>query len=293
MLRRGPVLLVSSVLALAFLSPAHLIVSAQQPVLPDVLAKAAQYVAAFADPGRVLLCEEHGAQTFVRLKVNAAGRVETQPVGSRTWVGEMAIMASPGNEKTGFPWVEYRDVLSLDGKSVHEKSRLAGLSTQPLAQAMQEAETATREAMETRLGLFLRAGLLPRAALVFLHPSNQPRFDFKKGGEKTIEGVKTWEVRYQEKARPTIFMAGETPAPCTGSFWIDPATGHVLATLLKNSDPAILSDEQSVNYKLNQATGLWLPAQLIEKMSDDADEPSRVDGTITFTNWHAVPRKTS
>jgi hypothetical protein len=72
--------------------------------------------------------------------------------------------------------------------------------------------------MDIRLGLFLRAGTLPHAAVVFLHAANQPRFEFKKGSEKTIDGVKTWEVRYVEKARPTISMAGQTPAPCTGSF---------------------------------------------------------------------------
>jgi hypothetical protein len=67
----------------------------------------------------------------------------------------------------------------------------------------------------------------------------------------------------------------------------------VLATLLKNSDPALLADEQSVTYKLDQATGLWLPALLTEKVLDDTEDPSKVDGTITFANWHVVPRKAS
>lgn len=292
MLRRRSVVIVPAILALALIAPARVTVSAQEPALADVLAKAAQYAAGFADASRMLVCEERAEQTFIQVMTNINGGVEYKPMGGRKWVAEMVVIASPDEEKSGFPWREFRDVLSQDGKVAREKSRLGGLAIKPLAQAYGEAQAATTEAAGVRLGRFLRAGFLPRIAAVLLHASNQSRFEFKRGGERTIAGVKTREVRYVEKTGPTIFMNGDRPAPMSGSLWIDPATGAVLASTLRNSDGGKLSDETTTTCKLDQVTGLWLPSQITEKM-EDGDDSSKVEGTTTFSNWRAVARKAS
>jgi hypothetical protein len=130
-------------------------------------------------------------------------------------------------------------------------------------------------------------------ALLFLHPTNQSRFEFKKAGERTISGVKTWEVRYREKATPSIIRAtGDKEAPSTGAFWIDPATGHVLMSLFKSADSSTVYDELTVTYKQDPTTSLWLPVEMKENVVDE-DAQMKLEGSATFTKWRIVPRKAS
>jgi hypothetical protein len=291
MMHRVPALLLAFGAAFPLLVSAHSNVSAQQTSLSDVLARAAEYVTAFADPSRVILCEERYEHTFLRLMVNAAGTMERLPQGGHDWVAEMAIMATPDDEKSGYPWLEFRDIVTLDGKPARNGlSRLGMLATMPLAIAGPEARKVTRETSSTQFGRLDRAVLLPRLTCVFLHAANQPRFVFKKGGERTIRGVRTWEVKFQEKTTPTI-VASTTgkDAPSAGSFWIDPATGHILASFLKNGDSSTLYNELTVTYALDRTTGLWLPATLADKTTD-AEESRELEGTGTFRNWRVVPR---
>jgi hypothetical protein len=91
--------------------------SAQQPTLPDVLALAAKYVDALADPTRVLYCEERYKHTFIKFIVNLAGSGERIPQGGHEWVAEMAVVATPDDVKNGYPWLEFRDIVTLDGSS--------------------------------------------------------------------------------------------------------------------------------------------------------------------------------
>ena len=131
---------------------------------------------------------------------------------------------------------------------------------------------------------------LPRTATIFLHPANQPRFEFKKGGQRTIDGVKTVEVKFQERTRPTIIRGGgDRDAPSQGSFWIDPATGHALMSVLKNGDSSTLHDELTMTYREAPGLGLFLPAQLVEKVTDD-DAGLKVDAKAAFTKWRAISR---
>ena len=264
---------------------------AQQPTLPDVLARAAQYVTAFADPSRILVCEERYTHTLLRVMINTNGGVERNPLGGHDFVAELAVAATPGDEKSGFPWLEFRDILTLDAKPAHGGgSRLGTLATQPFGVAGPEALKITKETSSARTGRLGRAVLLPRLTFLFLHAANQPRFAFKKGGERTLQGVRTWEVKYQEKTAPTIIAASNgKDAPCTGSFWVDPATGQVYLSLLKNGDSSALYAEMTVTYALDQATGLRLPASLDEK-TVDTDESQEGTASGTFKQWRVVPR---
>jgi hypothetical protein len=281
-------MLLAAFLLLPVAGPA---VFARQATLEDVLAKAAQYVAAFADPSRALVCEESYEHTYIRLMVNTAGGSERLPQGGSKWVAEKVVLATPDEAKAGLPWIEFRDVVSLNGKAARDGvSRLPKLLIEPKQPDITEALTLTRESANSQTGRLGRMVLLPRLASVFLHAANQPRFVFKKGGDRTIKGVKTWEVRFQEKSTPTIIKAASgQDAPSSGSLWIDPATGAVLSSFLKNGDSSTLFDELTVTFALDQATGLWLPASLMEKMHDSDDE-KEIDGKGAFKNWRFVPR---
>ncbi|MGE5358560.1 MAG: hypothetical protein ACM3NQ_06035 [Bacteroidales bacterium] len=280
-------------------APAH----AQKLALPDVLAKAAEAASAFADASRILFCEEHYKQVLGRVRVldgldargaPTATQVETVPQDSREWVAELAVAATPAYESAGMPWMEFRDVMSVDGKPVRDgTSRLRFLAEQPIDAAVKQALTISGEAPRRMLGRILRIIAVPRMPAIFLHPAVQGRFDFKKGGEKTIDGIKGWEVKYREKSPPSIIRGSNGgDALSSGSFWIDPASGQVLMSVIKSPDSLDVYDQITVTYRKDVALGLWLPAELKEKLTDD-DGRLRVEGTGTFTNWRAVARKPS
>lgn len=266
-------------------------VLAEQPTLEDVLAKAAQYVTAFTDPSRALVCEEAYEHTYYRRMMNTAGGSERVPQNTRRWVAEKVVLATPTEEKAGFPWLEFRDIVSLDKKPARDGvSRLPKLLIGPQVPDVTAAMAITRESTNTQTGRLERMVALPRLLAVFLHAVNQPRFAFTKGGNRTIKGVKTIEVKFQETGSPTILRSTTGgDAKSTGSFWIDPASGAVLSSFLKNGDSSALYDELTITCALDPATNLWLPVSLVERMYDSEDE-KEIDGKGTFTNWRFAPR---
>lgn len=276
---------------------------AQQPTLADVLAKTADRAAALSETTRLLVCEERYKQKLERVRaivgfegsVSVGSRSEVEAVGmdSREWVAELALFATPGNEAAGFPWREFRDIVSVNGKPLRDgNSRLAGLAALSADVAGVTAVEITRDAATFMFGRLVRAVDIPRTALLFLHRANQPRFEFKKGGQRTIDGTNTWEIKFKEKSTPTIIRAsGDKNAPSTGSFWIDPATGDVLMSVLKSPDSSAVYDELTVTCNQDPETGLRLPATLTERIMDD-EAGQRVQATATFTKWRSVPRKT-
>jgi hypothetical protein len=277
--------------AALLLASARSAVLAQQPTLEDLLAKAAQYVTAFTDPSRALVCEEAYEHTYFRRMMNIGGGSERVPQNTGRWVAEKAILATPSEEKSGFPWLEFRDIVSLDRKPVRDGvSRLSKLLVEPTIPNLTEALQITKDSSSSQTGRLERMVLLPRLSSVFLHATNQPRFTFKKGGGRTIKGVKTVEVQFQEKGSPTILRTSNgQDAPSNGSFWIDPATGAVVSSFLKNGDSSALYDELTITCALDPATNLWLPVSLVERMYDAEDE-KEIDGKGTFKNWRFAPR---
>lgn len=273
----------------------------QAPTLADVLARAAERASELAEPGRVITCEERHSQRLSKIRA-IIGYDMTGPVGARTdvtrdgvnnreWVAELVLVATPGNDEVGFPWMEFRDIVEIDAKPVRDGvSRLKLLQVNPSIAADQAAVRISAEAGNYILGRLVRAADVPRHAALFLHPSNQPRFEFKKGGERTIDGVRAWEIKFREKKKPTVIRAsGDKDAPSTGSLWVDPATGNVLMSVLKSPDATTIYDEQTVTYAVDPESGLSLPATLEEKIVDD-DAGQRVEATATFSKWRVVPR---
>ncbi len=287
--RQGTALLVLASAALALSSLSATTIKAQEPALSDVLALAAKYVSAYADPTRIIVGEERYKHDFLRFMVNISGSGEYLPQGGHQWTGELVIAASPADEKNGLPWIEFRDILTLDGKAARDGvSRLGILATKPMAVAGPEALKFTRDSADSQQGRFSRAILLPRLGFLFLHASNQRRFTFRKAGERKIDGLNTWEVKYQETATPTILFTTEgANAPSTGSFWIDPATGQILQSSLRNGDSSALYDQMTMSYALDKTTGLRLPATMQHETFDN-EESRRVQGKATYSKWRFV-----
>ena len=292
---------VLAVLTLLVALPAATLVSDQPPTLPEVMARAAVRVAPLADATRVVTGEERYAQKLQHIRavvgfdysgpVGSRSEVTADGVNARQWVAELALLGTPGNEAAGFPWMELRDIVSVNGKPVRDgTSRLKVLQADASAAAGLSAVETSREAANFMFGRLVRAVDVPRAAILLLHSSNQPRFEFKKAGERTIDGVRTWEVKFREKVTPSIIRAsGGRESVSSGSFWIDPATGHVMMSLLKSPDSSTVYVEQTVTYREAPGTGLWLPAEMKERVIDD-DAALRVEATAAFSSWRVVTR---
>jgi hypothetical protein len=276
--------------------------SAQQATLAEVLVKAGERAALLSDPTRILSCDERYKQVLERVRElvgfdvggPVGSRSEASAVGmdSREWVAEFVLMPTPGNSKDGLPFREFRDVLTIAGKPVRDGvSRLAKLSTLSVDVGGIVALSASQDAWQYIYGRMVRAIDIPRTAVLFLHPVNQGRFEFKKGGSKTIDGIKTMEVHFKEKTSPSIVRgSGDKDAMSTGTFWIDPATGDVLQSALKSVDKKEVYDDLTVTYAKHAETGLRLPATMIERVMDE-EAALRVQGKATYTNWKVVERK--
>ena len=289
------------VLAAVLLTRASTRLFAQEPSLADILAKAAREAAVFADPARLIECDERYQQ--INLKVRAlvgfstgtgAGpqnQVEGVPTDKREWIADLVVVATPDNEPLGQPWMEFRDILTVNGKAMHNGvSRLGALASKPISVAGVDALKYTRDNTSQRFGRFIRGPLLPRLIQLVFHASNQKRFDLRKGGARVIDGIKTIEVKFQEKAKPSIFGASDgSDTFLEGSAWIDPENGHVVQSLLKNGDSDTLKNEMTVTYGLDQESGLWVPKDM-KDVTIDNDEGTRVEATGTFTKWRIVPR---
>jgi hypothetical protein len=276
--------------------------AAQQPTLTDVLARAGERATALAEGTRVLICEERYEQKYEKARalvgfeysgpVGARNDVSYNGIDQREWAAEVALAATPRSTEAGFPWMEFRDVLTVNGKPHGAaSSRLGMLVRDTSGAAVAQALEISQSSATLLFGRLMRAVDIPRTATLFLHPANQPRFEFRKGGQKRIDGVQAMEIRFEEKRKPTIVRAsGDLDSPSKGSLWVDPATGNVLMSLLKSADSSTVYDELTVTYRVVAEVGTTLPAEVSERIMDE-DAGARVLATTTFSNWHAVAKK--
>jgi hypothetical protein len=288
----------SAILAFAFLVLLSIPVNlgARQPALADLLVKAGERASALADTTRVLVCEERYKQTLEKER-QSAGSVQSGPrefnsLDQREWIAALTLAATPNSTGLGYPWMEFRDVLSVNGKVQGSGvSRLDPLTNDTTGRAVVQAIKISQSSAAFMFGRLERAIELPRAATLFLHPENQPRFEFKMAGKKKVDGVQAVEIRFEEKRKPTIVRgSGDRDAVTKGSLWIDPLKGNLLMSVFKNADSPEVYDEITVMYRVVPEVGLALPSEMSERIIDE-EVATRVLATATFSNWHAVAKK--
>jgi VWFA-related protein len=226
--------------------------AARSAALDALLTQAGAYVEQFHDPhGGVLLHELYRQD------------VQSSPVGTRTLQSDLLIVP---DETEG--WVQFRDVLSIDGKKIADRQdRLLRLFSNPAAdphaQARRIAEESARYNLTSTSVTMKRSLNQPMAALLYLRPLNQPRSDFSLAGG----GGDRRQVSFREQQQPTLI--GTTGnAGATGDFWIDAATG-----LVRRADLRIVSRASNVtvtasirvDYELDAKSGLALPVTMVER----------------------------
>jgi hypothetical protein len=211
--------------------------------LSEVLARAANATAAFATPSHRISCQENARQTLVAdpLPVPLDWSHNPTPWAYRDIVASWSLTAS-----------------SADGSDAWEEVRTPGplepFQPFPSKRAVDASITAmVDEAMDVPTPL-------ARLAAVFLSARNQPRFEFSKGDETEVDGLTVWEVKFRETASPSLGAL-----PISGSVWIDASTGRVVRSAIAVRSEATISDSMTVGYRLDPATGFYLPHTLTRR----------------------------
>ena len=166
------------------------------------------------------------------------------------------------------PWSLFRDVFEVDGRKVRDRDRrLQMLFQHPSSSGLTQARRIVEESARYNIGGAARTINVPAMPLVFLHPRNQSRFSFVKGGQCWISGVEALEIRFEEVARPTVVTTSSGDSlPAHGSFWIDPSRGAVLRSeVVFRFEPSLAEARVETNYKLQPSLRLWVPVEMKER----------------------------
>ena len=249
--------------------------------LVPILERATRYVVGYEESFRNVVAEETYSQSvFVGIPLvtglvpgvpSAPGLKPTTPAllldksyWRRKTRADLVFVRLPGD----VPWSLFRDVFEVDGRKVRDRDRrLQMLFQHPSSSGLTQARRIVEESARYNIGGAARTINVPTMPLVFLHPRNQSRFSFVKGGQCWISGVEALEIRFEEVARPTVVTTSSGDSlPAHGSFWIDPSRGAVLRSeVVFRFEPSLAEAWIETNYKLQPSLRLWVPVEMKER----------------------------
>lgn len=258
---------------------------AQDPSLFRVLARATEYVHALESRLFGVVMEEQYRQ---RSWSPGAGRFagEYQRVTLRS--DYLLVRLEDSDRFYGF-----RDVFEVNGRSVRDREqRLATLFLDETSTAGQRARGIMNDSARYNIGDVIRNTNTPTFALLFLEEDNRPRFEFERVDEASpslgldlpAHAGEVWVIEYEE-VWPTTIVTGRDGRnlPSHGRFWIDPASGAVLATELA-LDSADVDSLVVVKYDVDEGLGDVVPVEMRERYENHQGQ-STVDGTATYSRF--------
>ncbi len=268
------------------------IAAAQEPSLDTVLARAADYVAAFHQQLSGIVAEESYSQESRRPGLGAQRRRLTS---------DFLLVLPPRADR----YVEFRDVFAVDGRAIRDRDeRLFRLFLDPAATADQ-AHAIIEESARLNIGGIPRNLNTPMLPLNFLLPAQQPRFRFRRvnrrmpdltGHGAPAAGVATfrvttdvWVIAFEESRRGTVIRSYEGhDFPAAGRFWIDPASGAVLMSELVMERTGIHA-VIDVSYQSEPLIGFRVPIEMRERY---VTRDERIDGVATYGRFRQFTVRT-
>jgi hypothetical protein len=259
--------------------------AAQEPTLGEVLRRAGTYVVEFQRSLSGVVAEEQYVQS-VRYPLGTGSRASQLLPTHRELKSDLLLVKPAGVDR----WLQFRDVFQVDGKEVRDRNeRLMELFVKPSSSSAAQAERIITESARYNIGNLLRTVNSPVLALVILDPRNQLRFTFRRtthddpllgrGTAKPPDSV--WVVEFREIEKDTLIRTTNgRDLPARGRFWIEPATGQVMASEMIAEDP-LIKGTIDVEYRTEATVGLLVPAEMRERYEIRRDG-SRVDGTATY-----------
>jgi hypothetical protein len=248
---------------------------AQAPGVSDVLKRAAASALAFNRTVPLLAADERAddvARGFGLQSSDTPG----MEVAGKTDVGLLKGVIVIASHDAG--WHAFRDVHEVNTRVVHDqRGRLERLFREGGPSAQPEIEAINKASRRWLVGSVPRTFNVPTFPLMLLFAENQPRFTYKKTGEKTVDGVRTWVIAFEETQSPTLVVtANGEEYPIHGEFWIDPASGQLIKSrmIVENLKPAAGSQADAERYRprmtidvafrLDAQLGRWVPVEMKE-----------------------------
>ncbi|HJO37247.1 MAG: hypothetical protein QGG24_06780 [Vicinamibacterales bacterium] len=226
--------------------------TAQEPTLETVLERAAAYVERYQTELGSVIAEEDYLQV-------ADGR------RTRRMVSDLLVLSTPGLDE---PWLAFRDVIEVDGTPVEDRlQRLEDLFLETPRITPSLRRRLVVESARFNIGAITRNANVPTMALQILSTADQPRFTFRKDGDRRIEGIETWEIEFEETASPSL-ITGSSRQDLFGhgTIWVEPSTGRVLETDFRAEDETVqLEIEMRVTYRADATLEMLVPATMSER----------------------------
>ena len=249
---------------------------AQEPALPQVLARATGYVDALhAELAGVVMEERYqqwaSSPGFGRERVTLrSDYLLVRPEGSQRYFG-------------------FRDVFEANGSRVRDREeRLVQLFLDGAATVDRQVQGILADSARYNVGDVQRNTNTPTLALLFLRQSHKPRFAFERVRDRSPslgidepDGAGVWVIAYRETWPTSVIRrrrGGDVFA--RGRYWIEPDTGRVLVTELVLEDEAV---ESIVTVRYGSADDLrhLAPVEMRERY-ENRRSGSRVEGTATY-----------
>lgn len=181
------------------------------------------------------------------------------------------------------------DVRVVDGNPVRDRDeRLAQLFPSGVTLAgTDRAREILEESARYNLGPH-RTVNCPTVALSFLHPRNQPRFEFRLDGPDERQGAATWRVRFRERARPTLTRAAQGhDVPARGLLWLESGSGALVESRLELRPSDLGPVVIETVYAQDERLGGWLPIEMRETYgvrARSSREP-RLEAVARYSGW--------
>jgi len=249
-----------------------------QPTSPDlitVLMRASAYVAGYVKSLTSVVSEERYQQTLSRTGDASVAGMEV----TRTLVSDYLLVAVTRTSE----WLPFRDVYSVDGVPIRDRSdRLMKLFVESPADAYQQALRIRDESSRYNIGSGTRDTNVPTFALQFLSDELRGGFTFRLKGRERLNDLDTVVVEYLETSSPTVIVGRKSEdVPSRGRFWIDPADGRIVRTLLETRPNGGVNTIDVV-FRHEPKLGILVPRQMIERRDAGAEV---VEGRATYTNF--------
>jgi hypothetical protein len=256
--------------------------AAGNAIVPTLL-KASDYLAGYVKALSSVVSEERYEQYLVRRGDRATAEMRI----SRTLLSDYLLVAVEGTGE----WIPFRDVYEVDGVAIRDRNdRLLDLFVKAPPDAYKQALRIRSESSRYNIGSGMRDINVPTFAFQVLTAECRRRFSFKPRGRERVDAIDAVVVEFVETASPTIVVgAGDEDVPSRGRFWIDPADGRILRSLLETR-PLGNVNTLEVRFRYEPKLGLLVPAEMIERRRGGGET---LEGRAAYSNFRRFTIDTS